>query len=841
MDIRLREKAGRVSDERRSHSLGDLVEKILPGPGFKDSYRSGKGSGLSRGGFAGPGPLWRPDSRASVAANGDSGTLPESGELPTGGFVPDFAQPHRPIGAGSGDEDRRSDFIRSLTALRERGVKLKMVPAVFVKVEDVSDQDYPYVQELLNVIYQTSFFEATDGQGSDGKKNLTILDKGDLDPQAYLEASFGQVLLSDPDLVDTRAKGNRRAHVVPYTISFSTEGEELHVTALNWVTGKTVFDVYYSRADRSLQHWQTLADQMGRALELDFIFSGFRRLVKELPELDARDRLDYEDDYLYGDGDMLPWETGEVRAADKAWRSLLGDFDVTFVSQPEGSNVDSLVRHVPLKLEAENFSERDAAPFNVDGHVEAFVIEPKNLRTKLRLAADPLMKKYVETEYVEDKYGNIIIPMFSLVGKKRKTLVFDSFQVIPPRRLSHDQKNPDETFAPLGVDLTAFGFGDYPLLAKSSVEQAVSAPTSDRPYFLYSQVSDKTPEEQDAAYLRVAAEAAGVERFFGLNPGDAVKAISLTPSQEENATVSFTNPDTIQVWDEFFSAVGEGDGRFIGSHESFHIMDFHFGLSEDEEVKTAFRTMSDSYDKALFGLIDEKSYLENGGGHSADNVREFVASLLNTVYTGKFDAKIAETDDRTRGLYYRALEALQHAIRKNDRIGEDAPVALLLADAMGRVSNGREYIPAIGELIVPGMEDILMPSRLPATPQELLSDFPVPVLSAADFKATVLQGKGVSFIYVYNANEQENAPLIKRSALGLAASGKFLQAMPYDQAEHFLGQFGNELRGSRVYIFENGRVRGYMSVEELHVMTDEFFSTGPLIPGLPIMGPEWGL
>lgn len=629
------------------------------------------------------------------------------------------------------EERRRSDFAASLAELRDRGVKIKFAPAAFVTTEGFeSDDDVLVTRVLEDVILQTTKFRFVDAGGirqdpfNIFAPQYEIFTPTDLNPQDFLEDGYGGILMADPDLVDSSQRANRQVLVAPYELHIAKSDGTFRLSATNWVTGETVASYEMREEELEPIFWQVLCLQMAAALKADYSRRSLEAAVAALPS--AEGDFMPETGYLYDDEDASSWKDAEKSSAAKSWQSLRNSFDIEFTSQPEGTDVDTAIRHITYDVMHASGRAKALGPINVNGNVEQLTFAVKDKRLALELAKDERLTPFLtdesgknaigeSVEPVQDKYGNLIMPVFGetqfelpLIGKIGKPrTIFAGFMVMPPQQFAHNDK---DGFAPVGVDLSQFGFGDYPVLYKQKVEQPVAtAEANGTPYDLYSTVTDKDEAQQQAIFERASAEITGVESFFGNNPGDVVKAVALIPSNMPNAHASPVNPDMISIWDELFPEVVAEDGQFAASHESFHVMDFKLGISKNEALKNLFEVMSQSYDKALFPLIDERNYLEFGGGHSQENVQEFVASLLNTVYTGKFRETYDAMEPRLRSLYELSIAALRDALIAGGS-SESAPVIGAIDGIL--TWSARDTSLTAKDFVVPTMEDLLMPPEV---------------------------------------------------------------------------------------------------------------------------------
>lgn len=810
MQIRRRQDSMVGSDDSRAHPLRELAEKILPCGGKRDSYVSARSGRLfSDAEKGGRRMLWAAKGDADVGgAEIPSGNedVQDGGETmpPNGGFVPDFAQPQAPVDDAIGG--RRADFVRSLAELRDRGVKIGFIRGVFLTTSGLSGDDRDLVRVLEAIVIKKSRFRFVDEDGAHGNLNdisssagADIIDQSEINPQDVLESNFGNVLLADPDLLDERARGNRRTAVAPYVLDISKTGGVFRLTATNWVSGKTVLSLEIPEDELTVPTFVMTCLQMTKALNEDFSRRALADAVEAFPS--AQESLRPEDSYLFNDADASAWSLEEENTSRSSWRGLLDRFDVKISGQPFGTNIDSVIRHVAFDPDQNG---RAGSPLNVNGITEGIVISPKSKKLALAMGGDEKMTPYIDVESVHDKYGNLIIPVFSETGKKHKKMVFVGFQVIPPHALAHNGK---DGYVPVGVDLSEFGLGDHPLLFKQRVEfPAATAEKTGTPYAKYSSVKDKDESAQQEVFAKAAAEIAKVEAFCGFAPNDVVGAVYLIPSHVANAHTIETNPDTVFIWDEIFPEILAEGGEFAVSHETFHLMDFKFGISEDESVKQAFQAMKGSYDRSLFPLIDESGYLPFNGGHSAENAAETVASLLNTVYTGEFDESYATMDEQVAGLYECTLSAVRNAMIKGG-CSESAPMIAAI-DAILACRPSDTETP-IETFVVPHMEDLLMPNmegfeaKAAAGTLEL-ADMPIFVLDAFLFKKVVLKSSELSFIYVYHQNEQENVELVRLAALMSAMIGGATYAMPYEQALRYADRFGFNLEGGMIYAFDRG-------------------------------------
>ncbi|MEK7088746.1 MAG: hypothetical protein AAB913_01290 [Patescibacteria group bacterium] len=188
------------------------------------------------------------------------------------------------------------------------------------------------------------------------------------------------------------------------------------------------------------------------------------------------------------------------------------------------------------------------------------------------------------------------------------------------------------------------------------------------------------------------------EILFGLEPGTLVKKISIINESGKNAGFSERDTSAIDLGKDLFMADNKPqenqiDGLEIGKHETFHLLDRIYHISEDTAWQELFKELSLRpenapkneniiWDIQYFELINEKNFDPDKqifGGHSADNIKEFLASFINSITRenwqeimnkykehGGFDDFIIK--------YKKTLETFQNILTAKKDISSNAPI-----------------------------------------------------------------------------------------------------------------------------------------------------------------------
>jgi hypothetical protein len=192
------------------------------------------------------------------------------------------------------------------------------------------------------------------------------------------------------------------------------------------------------------------------------------------------------------------------------------------------------------------------------------------------------------------------------------------------------------------------------------------------------------------------------EILFGLKPGTLVKKILILDQSGKNAAFSERDTSAICLGKDLFiennKTQGDPvDGKEIGKHETFHSLDRNYKISKDVRWQELFKELSSTPESLskneniissiqYFELINEEHFdpdKEIFGGHSADNIDEFLASFINSTTRENWEdimTMYKEHGGFTDFLnkYKKTLETLQNILTTKENISVDAPILKIL-------------------------------------------------------------------------------------------------------------------------------------------------------------------
>jgi hypothetical protein len=320
---------------------------------------------------------------------------------------------------------------------------------------------------------------------------------------------------------------------------------------------------------------------------------------------------------------------------------------------------------------------------------------------------------------------------------------------------------------------------------------------------LYSTLPPGPESARRKPWEAVNAVAAGVERSFGFEPGEKIKNVFFVPSLSENASVNAANPETLIFWEEMLPSLAAGGGDHVIRHEAYHGLDLRHGFSLHPEFLGFHERLIASGDTELFDAIDETRFLDQKGGHSADDPLEFFASLVNTLNAPKWEEKTDAMTPRARGLYYHALKALRASLAARHPAIGSAPIFAALKDRIRSLEKkeGTPYAP-LSILVLTPLPELLRRGDPPAEPIE-----------PWEFKKEVLRSRRPVAVFVYGHREDATRHLPNANLGERIGSAKFF-AMSFDDASIWESRFGGGIASGTVYLFKNGRRIGSIDVIE---------------------------
>lgn len=223
---------------------------------------------------------------------------------------------------------------------------------------------------------------------------------------------------------------------------------------------------------------------------------------------------------------------------------------------------------------------------------------------------------------------------------------------------------------PIDLDLRSVRRGEL----KHTFYQEVKKPVNeDGPYQIY---VDHGPDYYDKYRERIDSFALGIgeaEYLFGEKQGSTVKKIYVPNTISRNATVDFSHPDRVNVYDEEIQSGDIGELKVFGRHEAFHSFDEKYKFFTHPDFNKFF--IDNGEKKDFFNFINESFMFELPfGGHAQENIREFVATLSNSVESLKLQEKLLGTTSSNRVLYRDGLLRLRESIIAKVPNGASLPI-----------------------------------------------------------------------------------------------------------------------------------------------------------------------
>ncbi len=684
-------------------------------------------------------------------------------------------------------EDRK-EWLALLRFLKDRGKDLHYLHGVFLTDSSLLDEEWMIFG--LPDIHAGSVFG---------------IRPEDLDPARYLKEQAATFLEKDDGLRLPREKG-AAVNVNPVTLHVAVSGDTLSIVLWNWFEPEPFFakDFRLSEALQDNTLHPNLISIVDVTIAAHLKSFDFDEALESLAPLSPEESEDWNRRIVYGAERPEGWSQSDLRTARRSWRRLLRPMKSAGLdARALGENIDRgdgrhILLHDGTALEAtrQRMRRNRFEPVEVHGILDGIFLTTRGRVRSYRLARDPDARQKSES-WQQDRYGNVILPVSGPdVRNGRQRVV--GFQVIPRLPFGKSPKGGGSTVT-LGVDLSRFGLKDYPNLLTVPVLSPAIASDHEHPYALYSTLPSKPGETHWNAVNAVASE---VERSFGFEPGEKIENVFFVPSLHENASVQAANPETLFFWEEILPSLICGDGDHVVRHEAYHSLDLQHGFSLHPEFRGFYERLIKSEDTELFDAINETRFLDQTGGHSADDPLEFFASLVNTLQAPKWEEKAGEMSPRVRGLYYHALQALRTALAAKHPDIKAAPIYAALKDRIQSLEKmeGSAYAPLVRLVLTP-IPELFRQGTPAAEPIE-----------SWDFRK-VLRSRRPVAVFVYGHREDATRHLPNANLSERIGSARLL-AMNIDDVGEWSRHFGGTVGSGKIYFFRNGRLTGSLDVIE---------------------------
>ncbi len=692
----------------------------------------------------------------------------------------------------------RLRFLKTVRFLSERGAQLEFQPIVnmferdykspshgLYKWDSVIDQLY----HILGVVLREQGLKHRQTIHTIGGDPLE-----DLSPHRLLENRGRELLEIDPVL---RSSKQLKIHYASYTFYIDRQEDYHRVTIWNCFDDKPIVDKAYPIVDKDDSFfWEQVTKEWNEALLDNYGSFNSDRRIQRLPPLTDKEKQELEERRVFRLEQPSIWTKAKTSLSRKSWQSLDKKFKIFLEAQSIHAEIDREYRE-EFSLDPMEFQFNPVKAFgqsNVGSLTSHGLLQRIRLRTKRQTDGVALAQKaHLQGPFgypIRDKYGNIIIP---LVGPHRKTGIqyFDGFDIFPAYSLAKGSSRTSLTN--IGLDLSAFGFGDHPHLTTTKSLKPDRLPDNTYPYYLYNTLLPEDRLKSKGVFEKASEQVRSTEAYFGFKPAERVESVFLISSNTENASVRDANPKVVFLWDEIFDGIVRGREDDTVPHEVFHCLDHQFGFSLHPAIKDLFVTLKKAEDEELFEAINESHFLsKKKGGHSEDNVFEFFASLVNTLKAPEWDKKVSEMSGRVRGLYYHALKGLQTALKAKHPPIIHAPIWQQIKKRTKALEKMGSYGP---------LEALAFK---PASFYLSQGPNPIPIIKTWHFKKRVLEAKTPVVVFLFKEKNRDvcvDVKLLARKYKGYAE----LLAMEYDDADFFMKEFDGAVGASRLFVFHNGK------------------------------------
>ncbi len=263
----------------------------------------------------------------------------------------------------------------------------------------------------------------------------------------------------------------------------------------------------------------------------------------------------------------------------------------------------------------------------------------------------PSVEKYT------DKYGNVIIREYLEIFGRESPCAREIITVTPPMAIANDS-DPSEAI-PLKVDLSHFGYGEFPQIISQKPIQGIGTSDGVR---LFTNLNPETAKKDFGPKLtRFTAGVTLCEQLFGLPHNSHAQSVYLVNAKNPNAFFCENNPNTIVIQDEILK--GNYPPGLLAIHETTHLIDSHTNNKlSSGQIESLYNEIS-KLNPEFFERLDEGNFIQigNNAGHSQSNSKELLASLITSlVYSienpERWRASVKNAGEET---YLKLLHALK--------------------------------------------------------------------------------------------------------------------------------------------------------------------------------------
>lgn len=501
-----------------------------------------------------------------------------------------------------------------------------------------------------------------------------------------------------PELQDSSSPGYRTMQFPEYELAFhyDKQSRELHFDVRQWLNLRQPI-----LFETTIENFQDIEEIDSEELQVqeakinETISTVIQKLRQELsrspieryeeisPDVEAARHHVYTFD-IVRDKELKPEQKESLI-------ELAKKYDIKFSAVPIGGEVDRVPP--PFRI-TEEIATDLAHPVIVHGEITDIDIIERRMRSavvKGGLEGTVDNKKAFEKGY--DDYGNFVVHSYLVAyhpdPHEKKREVGERFMVYPPRALGQKTDQPKATDFKLTGDVAAVIEG----VVYQEIQHPVQSITAgERAYDVYSNLDHGTAQKEFGKFFAPIADGAyAAERLLGKEDGKSVQKIYIANSKHPNAFFHPKDPDTIVVQDEWLRRrPGTHNAFAAGFHEAEHLLDMQFNISDHEAVKVAYNQIKaqtrqdrERDKKSFFDFINESFFLEaldSDGGHSADNEKEFFATLMNTLNNPHWQSMFKGEGARWTNTYRDALCAVRTALLAITDISSQAPIFTLLEE-----------------------------------------------------------------------------------------------------------------------------------------------------------------
>lgn len=684
---------------------------------------------------------------------------------------------------------RRQDFLKIVRFLRERGARFKPGRTAAVLGESFDLGNDVEFWRLFGRVFEDLKVKQVNIPHERGKRE-------------YLDFVW--------DIGSRRAIETDQRFLKPEELEFNANTmmvsvgsfeNSFRIVMWDWFDDRPFFDRSYPKTERLSEsqmgfYREAIGGDIRTALDEYFANADVQRRIGDLKPLSADEKRELEERTVFRSTLPPAWTAADIEAGRRSLHDLSEFSEIHVEAQPFQSDFDRQGNELSTFSFGEAANGREKRPVFIHGFLNAIVVSIKEGERRLALGRsnEELLKKLArgdlpDLQFFFDRYRNVIVPIGRTDERSGQRVIGD-FLIIPSQEFARTEDDLKKSHG-ISVDLTQFGLGEYRMIAASSAIPPMKVQVAGSPYRFYSTLFRADQPKADGLVERISGAMNGVERAFGIPSGASLKNCVFVPSAHKNAHFSLANPGSIFIWDEFLTDLGLGKLDFIIAHESFHAIDFEFGITKSESLARLFPSPE------FCAFIDEKNFLSAGiGGHSGENEKELFATLMNTIYSASWEDWLKKMEDAPYAIlheYEKALVALKSALVEKVPKIENAPI---FAELERRLAKTRELY-----------------SR---TPTELLKKAGMQIIHNGDFEREVLQANEPVILYLYTDDKWERPMDRTDETIAFAARHKGkakVLAMPFAeipdsmrrQFETYYFDQGN-LSSNTFHLFREGRL-----------------------------------